>query len=66
MKQLKRSIVTLALSLIVGVALTGCSARVEGHNEKNEAVQLTEETNNTMHDVSVLFINAGKADSILV
>lgn len=66
MKQLKRSIVTLALSLIVGAALTGCGARIEEHNKENEGAQVAVETNSTMHDVSVLFINAGKADSILV
>lgn len=66
MKQLKRSIVTLTLSLIIGAVLTGCGTRVEGHNEESEAVQLTAESNSTIHDVSVLFINAGKADSILV
>ena len=66
MKQLKRSIVTLALSLIVGAALTGCGARIEEHNKENEGAQVAVETNSTVHDVSVLFINAGKADSILV
>ena len=67
MKQLKRSIVTLTLSLMVGAALTGCGARIEEHNkEENEGAQVAVETNSTVHDVSVLFINAGKADSILV
>lgn len=68
MRKQKRKRVTLALALflIACIVVTGCGAGVEGNTKGNEAAQITAETVSNMYDVSVLFINAGKADSVLV
>lgn len=63
MKRINKKIISFAIYMMVTVLMVpfiaGCSSQKSGNT--SEAVEVT-----NPHDVSVLFINAGRADSILV